>query len=259
MPFRHNDPMNERDFLQVALFLAGLIALTPLLGRWMAAIFAGEKTFLTPVLGGLESVIYRLSGIEVRREMHWKRYLGALLAFNALGIVVVFGVLVVTFIISRLIPGDPALLMAGEHATRETVQHMRHVLGLDRPLPEQFGQFGQSLGRLRDLQQFHPVIRQMRPCQPGVVAVMAFPGQDEHIVSSTGHLPGPASDQLSDPGDDCLLGLTGGPSGFLPLSHLRNTDYGYRHGFSVNPPAGGSNRVSALWRARRKEDAASKR
>ena len=92
MPFRHNDPMNERDFLQVALFLAGLIALTPLLGRWMAAIFAGEKTFLTPVLGGLESVIYRLSGIEVRREMHWKRYLGALLAFNALGIVVVFAI-----------------------------------------------------------------------------------------------------------------------------------------------------------------------
>ena len=55
-----------------------------------------------------------------------------------LAIVVVFGVIVVTFIVSRLIPGDPARLMAGEHASRETVQHMRHVLGLDRPLPVQF-------------------------------------------------------------------------------------------------------------------------
>src|SRR5208282_2183779 len=52
---------------------------------------------------------------------------------------VIFGVLVVTFITSRLIPGDPARLMTGEHASRETVQHMRHVLGLDKPLPEQFG------------------------------------------------------------------------------------------------------------------------
>ncbi len=56
----------------------------------------------------------------------------------ALAILVLFGVIVVTFIVSRLIPGDPARLMAGEHASRETVQHMRHVLGLDRPLPAQF-------------------------------------------------------------------------------------------------------------------------
>lgn len=81
--------MNERDFLQVALFLGALIALTPLLGQWMAAVSAGEKTFLTPVLGGLEALIYRLSGIDTRREMNWKRYVGALLVFNVLGIVTV--------------------------------------------------------------------------------------------------------------------------------------------------------------------------
>jgi peptide/nickel transport system ATP-binding protein len=62
-----------------------------------------------------------------------------------LAILVVFGVLVVTFIISRLIPGDPARLMAGEHAGQETVQHMRHVLGLDKPLPQQFALY---LGKL---------------------------------------------------------------------------------------------------------------
>jgi ABC-type dipeptide/oligopeptide/nickel transport system permease component len=55
-----------------------------------------------------------------------------------LATLVIFGVIVVTFIISRLIPGDPARLMAGEHASQETVQHMRHTLGLDKPLPEQF-------------------------------------------------------------------------------------------------------------------------
>src|ERR1700736_5661285 len=64
----------------------------------------------------------------------------------ALALLVVFGVIVVTFVISRLIPGDPARLMAGEHASLETVQHMRHVLGLDRPLPDQFAAYLAKLG-----------------------------------------------------------------------------------------------------------------
>jgi peptide/nickel transport system permease protein len=62
-----------------------------------------------------------------------------------LAILVVFGVVVVTFIVSHLIPGDPARLMAGEHASPETVRHMRHVLGLDRPLPEQFAVYVDAL------------------------------------------------------------------------------------------------------------------
>jgi len=84
--------MNERDYLQVALFLGGLIALTPPLGRWMAAVFAGEKIFLTPVLGGLEALIYRLSGIDARREMNWKRYLAVILVSTAIGCVTKAGV-----------------------------------------------------------------------------------------------------------------------------------------------------------------------
>ena len=89
MGLRHRNPMNERELLEVALFLGGLFAITRPLGSLMAAVFAGEKTFLTPLLGKLESWFYRLSGIDVRREMNWKRYLRALLAFNALGILAV--------------------------------------------------------------------------------------------------------------------------------------------------------------------------
>ena len=51
---------------------------------------------------------------------------------------VVFGVTVITFIISHMIPGDPARLMAGERATPEIVDNMRRQLGLDRPLYEQY-------------------------------------------------------------------------------------------------------------------------
>jgi peptide/nickel transport system permease protein len=64
-----------------------------------------------------------------------------------LAIVVIFGVIVVTFVVSRLIPGDPARLMSGEHASQQTVEHMRHVLGLDRPLAEQFAVYLSKLAR----------------------------------------------------------------------------------------------------------------
>ncbi len=51
---------------------------------------------------------------------------------------VVFGVSLVTFAISHMIPGDPARMMAGERASNEVVAHMRAVLGLDKPLAVQY-------------------------------------------------------------------------------------------------------------------------
>ena len=53
-------------------------------------------------------------------------------------LLVVAGVCVITFIISHLIPGDPARLLAGDRASDEIVQHIRQQLGLDLPLWQQF-------------------------------------------------------------------------------------------------------------------------
>ena len=77
--------MNERDFLQLALFLGTLLALTPLLGKYMARVFEGERTFLSPVLGPVERGICKLGGVDGSKEMNWLGYAGALLAFNLLG------------------------------------------------------------------------------------------------------------------------------------------------------------------------------
>jgi len=51
------------------------------------------------------------------------------------------GVTVIVFVLSRVIPGDPAQLAAGEQATPEMVQVFRHEFRLDRPLYEQFGHY----------------------------------------------------------------------------------------------------------------------
>jgi peptide/nickel transport system permease protein len=56
-----------------------------------------------------------------------------------------FGVIVITFLLTRALPGDPAAYFAGQAATPEAIEQIRTQLGLDRSLPEQF------VGYLRDL------------------------------------------------------------------------------------------------------------
>ena len=61
--------------------------------------------------------------------------------------VVFGGVLVLTFLISHIVPGDPALLRAGPKASAETIAKIRHDMGLDRPLPVQLWVYVRELLR----------------------------------------------------------------------------------------------------------------
>ncbi|QXI26071.1 ABC transporter permease [Pseudomonas vanderleydeniana] len=93
-----------------------------------------------------------------------------LLRKRLLGLVlVVFGVSLITFAISHLIPGDPARLIAGDRASDELVAGIRHQLGLDLPLYQQYGRYLMDLLHgdlgisirtnrpvLEDLQAFFP-------------------------------------------------------------------------------------------------------
>src|SRR5947207_3231695 len=77
--------MHPHDWIQLALYLAALVALTPVLGAFMHRVFSGERTFLTPVLGPIERLTYKLSGVDAQREMRWTTYCWAMLGFNLLG------------------------------------------------------------------------------------------------------------------------------------------------------------------------------
>lgn len=81
--------MNSTDLLQMILFLALVLLPAAFLGKWMVAALTGGRTFLTPVLGPVERLIYALGGVKPDAPMNWKQYAGALLAFNALGMLVV--------------------------------------------------------------------------------------------------------------------------------------------------------------------------
>jgi peptide/nickel transport system permease protein len=98
--------------------------------------------------------------------MNLATYVARRLALMAL---VVFGVLVITFVVSHVIPADPVGAILGGNAPVEKVDALRRELGLDRPLPQQFvaylwgalhGDLGRSLRTGRpvwdDIQQFFP-------------------------------------------------------------------------------------------------------
>jgi len=82
--------MSANDFAQVAIFIGALILFTPILGSYMARVFAGERHILSGFLGGTEKLIYKICKINPNEEMGWKKYAGAMLAFNILGFLVVF-------------------------------------------------------------------------------------------------------------------------------------------------------------------------
>jgi potassium-transporting ATPase potassium-binding subunit len=68
----------------VVLFVLVLICVKPL-GLFMAKVFAGERTFLTPVFAPVENLVYRICRIDPNAEMTWYTYLFAVLAFTLVG------------------------------------------------------------------------------------------------------------------------------------------------------------------------------
>ena len=85
--------MTINGWLQIAFYLTVLTALVVPLGRFMASVFEGERTLLSPVLRPVETVLYRVSGVDETREHGWLTYTVAMLLFNAAGFIAVYGLL----------------------------------------------------------------------------------------------------------------------------------------------------------------------
>ncbi|MGD0671016.1 MAG: potassium-transporting ATPase subunit KdpA [Candidatus Binatus sp.] len=82
--------MNSNAIIQIALFSLIIIAISVPLGLYMARVFAGERTFLDPVLVPAERFIYRLCGVEPATEQTWIEYATSLLLFSLVGMVVLY-------------------------------------------------------------------------------------------------------------------------------------------------------------------------
>jgi K+-transporting ATPase ATPase A chain len=83
--------MSANGYLQLAFYLVVLIALAKPLGSYMARIYENEPAFLNRVGAPFERLIYRLCGVDASKEMGWIEYTVALLVFNLLGGLAVYG------------------------------------------------------------------------------------------------------------------------------------------------------------------------
>ena len=83
--------MTANGYLQLVLYVVVLLALAKPLGSYMARIFEGQPAVLNTVGGPFERLLYRVCGVDPAKEMRWTQYALAMLAFNLLGALAVYG------------------------------------------------------------------------------------------------------------------------------------------------------------------------
>src|ERR1700683_3503259 len=77
---------------QIALVLALVLGCAIPLSKYIADVYAGERTFLSSVIGPVERGFYRLAGVDPAREQDWFAYTIAMLVFSVAGFLVLYGV-----------------------------------------------------------------------------------------------------------------------------------------------------------------------
>ncbi|HBT69769.1 MAG TPA: potassium-transporting ATPase subunit KdpA, partial [Agrobacterium sp.] len=79
--------MTLNGWFQILLFCGIVVALVKPLGFYMARVFSGERTLLSPVLAPVERGLYALAGTSEREEQHWTTYAFSMLLFNLFGFI----------------------------------------------------------------------------------------------------------------------------------------------------------------------------
>ena len=80
-------------WIQILLYCAIIVALTPVLGGYMTRVFNGQRTFMTPVLRPVELALYRAAGIDEKREQGWLAYTVGMLLFHVGGFAILYGLM----------------------------------------------------------------------------------------------------------------------------------------------------------------------
>ena len=101
--------MTINGWVQIALFVAIVIAITAPVGGHLAAIAEGRRTFLTPVLGPVETGLYRLGGIDPAREQSWVGYAVSMLASKVVGFLLLYALLLLQGWLPLNPAGQPAV------------------------------------------------------------------------------------------------------------------------------------------------------
>ena len=95
--------MTAAEWLQIATLVVAIVVVTRVLGAYLAKVYGGGAAPGDKVFGPLERVIYRVGGIDPDREQRWSVYALSLLAFSAVSVVLLYGLLR----FQGVLPGNP--------------------------------------------------------------------------------------------------------------------------------------------------------
>jgi potassium-transporting ATPase potassium-binding subunit len=82
--------MTATGWFQIGLYLFVIFLVTKPLGVFMTRVFSREKTFLDPILRPIEKLVYRLTGVDEKREMRWTEYAVAMLLFSGVSMTLLY-------------------------------------------------------------------------------------------------------------------------------------------------------------------------
>ncbi len=132
-------------WFQIALVLALVVACSVPLSAFVARVYSGERTFLSPVLGPVERGFYRLAGVDPAREQDWYAYAIAMIVFSVAGFLSLYALQRLQNILPLnprgfdAVPPDLAFNTSGSFITNTnwqnysgetTMSHLTQMLGL---------------------------------------------------------------------------------------------------------------------------------
>src|SRR5262245_53792143 len=85
--------MTTIGWIQILIYCAIIVAITPVLGAYMTRVFNGERTFLTPILRPVEVALYSAAGVDEKREQGWLAYTVDMLLFHIGGFLILYGLM----------------------------------------------------------------------------------------------------------------------------------------------------------------------
>jgi K+-transporting ATPase ATPase A chain len=100
--------MTFDGWIQIVLYVALVVALVKPLGAYMTRVFNGERTFLSPVLRPVESVLYKIAGVDEKQDQHWTTYAICMLLFHVFGFLILYALMRV----QGALPYNPAGMTA---------------------------------------------------------------------------------------------------------------------------------------------------
>src|ERR1700716_2441088 len=98
--------MTVIGWIQILLYFAIIVALVPVLGAYMTRVFNGERTFLSSVLRPVETVLYRIGGVDERREQTWVMYVVGMLFFHVGGFLILYALMRLQGVIPLFNPAE---------------------------------------------------------------------------------------------------------------------------------------------------------